>query len=168
MWSKSLINHMYCRTWAKYTGNCSPPKLSNADLDAAHAENRAVEIDILATGELRVKAGADLEQACDSPPKDYSPLGRLGDAAQDLEECALAGSIAPDNPQDLAALDLKAYIFEGPELLHLITQNDLSSADDVDRIAREIAGFLSDHIAQRRITLVALVRRSVPHQIPFG
>src|SRR6516162_1602534 len=108
MWSKSLINHMYCRTWAKYTGNCSPPKLSNADLDAAHAENRAVEIDILAAGELRVKAGADREQACDSPPKDYPPLGWLGDAAQELEKRALAGSVALDDPQYLAALDLEA------------------------------------------------------------
>ena len=36
-----------------------------ADLGAAHAENRAIEIDILAAGELRVKPGADLQEARD-------------------------------------------------------------------------------------------------------
>ena len=33
------------------------------DLGAAHAEDGAVEEDVLAAGQLRVEAGADLEQA---------------------------------------------------------------------------------------------------------
>ena len=37
-----------------------------ADLGAGHAEDRAVEIDVLAAGQLGMKAGADLEQARDA------------------------------------------------------------------------------------------------------
>ena len=37
-----------------------------SDLGAAHAEDGAVEIDVLASGELGMKAGADLEQAGDA------------------------------------------------------------------------------------------------------
>src|ERR1700730_7394181 len=80
------------------------------DLGTRHAEDRAVEIEILAAGEFRVETGADLEQACDTAPQGNPPGGRFGDAAQDLEERALAGSVAPDDPQDLAALDLEADI----------------------------------------------------------
>ena len=36
------------------------------DLRASHAEDRAVEEDVLAAGQLRVKAGADLEQRADA------------------------------------------------------------------------------------------------------
>ena len=38
-----------------------------ADLGAPHAEDRAVEEDVLAAGQLRVEAGADLEQRADAP-----------------------------------------------------------------------------------------------------
>ena len=37
-----------------------------SDLGPRHAEDRAVEEDVLAAGELRVEAGADLEQARDA------------------------------------------------------------------------------------------------------
>ena len=37
-----------------------------SDLGRAHAEDRAVEVDVLAAGELGVKAGADLEQRADA------------------------------------------------------------------------------------------------------
>ena len=36
------------------------------DLGALHAEDRAVEIDVLAAGELGMEAGADLEQRADA------------------------------------------------------------------------------------------------------
>ena len=57
-----------------------------------------------------MKAGADFEQASNTTAKNYAPSGRLGDAAENLEERAFAGSVASDNPQYLAALDLEADI----------------------------------------------------------
>ena len=47
------------------------------DLLALHAEDRAVEIDVLAPGELLVEARADLEQAADATA-DLGPALRSG------------------------------------------------------------------------------------------
>ena len=68
------------------------------DLGPAHAEDRAVEVDVLAAGQLGMKAGADLEQRCrrgrGSP---RSPSRRLGDAREDLQQRALARAVAADD-----------------------------------------------------------------------
>ena len=55
-----------------------------ADLGAGHAEDRAVEINVLAAGQFRVEPGADFQEARHSAAKRYPAVGRLGDAAQDL------------------------------------------------------------------------------------
>ena len=75
--------------------------------------------DVLAAGEFGVKAGADLEQARNPALDCDAPLGRLGDAREDLQQCALAGAVAADDADHLAALDLEAHILERPELLGL-------------------------------------------------
>ena len=50
-----------------------------------------------------MKAGADLEQAGDAAAKIDAAGGRLGDAAEDLEQGGLAGAVAADDAEDLAA-----------------------------------------------------------------
>ena len=62
-----------------------------------------------------MKARADLEEGTDPAPHDDLALGRVGDPGEDLEERALAGTISPDDAEDLAALDLEVDVFEGPE-----------------------------------------------------
>jgi hypothetical protein len=52
----------------------------------------------IAAGQLGVEAGADLEQAADAAEQLDAAAGRLGDARQDLEECALAGPLRPMMP----------------------------------------------------------------------
>ena len=54
------------------------------------------------------KSGADLEHARDAAAKHDAPFGRLGDAAGNLEHGALAGTVAADNADDIALLDLEA------------------------------------------------------------
>ena len=66
------------------------------------------------------------------------PSCRLGDAAQDLEQRALAGTVAADDADDLALLDLEAHILERPELLDLVALNDLAPAQHVGGLARKI------------------------------
>ena len=46
------------------------------DLAPPHPEDRAVQEDVLAPGQLRVEAGADLEQAADAPADLRASLGR--------------------------------------------------------------------------------------------
>ena len=72
-----------------------------------HAQDGAVQLDVLAAGELGVEAGAHLEQAR-HPPSDLDPaLGRLGDVREHLQQRALAGAVAADDAQRLAVLDLE-------------------------------------------------------------
>ena len=66
-------------------------------------------------GQLRVEAGADLEQRAD-PPVDLGPSrAGLGDPRQDLEQRALAGAVAADDAEGLALLDLERHVAQGPE-----------------------------------------------------
>src|SRR5262249_29661749 len=125
------------------------------DFALCHPEDRAVEENVLTAGQLRVKPGADFEQARDTSVQHNPAPGRFSNATQDLEKRALAGSVAPDNAQYLTAIHLETDILERPELLNLITEDHLSPADDIDRIAPEVADPVSNHIAQGRIALIA-------------
>src|SRR5262249_13118101 len=87
------------------------------DLGTRHAEDSAVEKNVLASGELGMKASADLEQAGDAAGDGDAPLARLGDARQDLQECRLASAIAADDAEHLAALNLEAHVLQRPEFL---------------------------------------------------
>src|SRR5213596_2698179 len=61
-----------------------------------HAEQRAVEMHVLAAGQVRMESGADLEQRCDAAADPRLAGGWFGDSAEDLEQRALAGAIAAD------------------------------------------------------------------------
>ena len=87
-----------------------------SDLAAAHAEDRAVEVDVLPAGQLGVEAGADLQQAAD--PARGSRRGRsVGSVIrrEDLQQRALAGAVAADDADHLARLHLEARVLEGPK-----------------------------------------------------
>ena len=64
------------------------------DLVSAHPQNSAVEIDVLAAGELGVKAGADLEQRPHAAVDVRVPGRRLGDSGEDLQQRGLARAVA--------------------------------------------------------------------------
>jgi hypothetical protein len=87
------------------------------DLGLAHTENRAVQVDVLAAGQFRVKARADFQETGDPAPEASIPFGRLGDPAEDLEERALPCPVAANDPDDFAGLDLKGDITQGPKRL---------------------------------------------------
>ncbi len=81
----------------------------------AHAQDGAGEEGVLAAGELRVEAGADLEKATDASV-DFGPAGGgAGDAREDLEQGGFAGAVAADEAEDFAFADVERDVFEGPE-----------------------------------------------------
>ena len=84
------------------------------DLPSAHAQNAAVQVDVFPPGQLRMKAGSDLEQAADPAAERRTARRRLGDPTQDLEQRRLAGSIAADDADDLSGLDLEGDVLECP------------------------------------------------------
>ena len=53
--------------------------------------------------QLRVKAGAHLEQAADAALDAGLARRRLGRSREDREQRGLAGAVRPDDAQDLAA-----------------------------------------------------------------
>ena len=66
-----------------------------------HAEDGAVQIGVLAPGQIGVKAGADLEQRSDAPGDVGEAGGRLGDLRQDLQQRGFAGAVAADDADRL-------------------------------------------------------------------
>ena len=54
-------------------------------------------------------------------------------------------------PSTSPCLNLEAHVLERPEFLDLVALHDLPAADEIDRLARKIARFARDHVAQRRV-----------------
>ena len=71
-----------------------------ADLGARHAEDGAVEIDVLAPGQLGMKAGADLEQAGD-PAAQIATRPSVGSVMRDriLSSVILPAPLRPMMPR---------------------------------------------------------------------
>src|SRR4051812_2856450 len=53
-----------------------------------HAEDLAVEVDVFATGEFRMEAGADFEEAADASKQLHFAGGGFGDAREYFKERA--------------------------------------------------------------------------------
>ena len=76
-----------------------------------------MEIDVLASGEFRMEPGPNLQERSD-PSLDADPSGRLdGDPREDLQQRALAGAIASDDPEHLALLDVEGDVFQGKNVV---------------------------------------------------
>src|SRR5262249_31136684 len=58
----------------------------------------------------------DLEEAAHAAEELDAALRGLGDTRDDLEERGLPRSVAPDDPERLAALDLEGHVAERPEV----------------------------------------------------
>ena len=87
------------------------------DLTAPHAKNRAIEEDVLAPGELGVKAGAHLEQRAHASAQTHLTRGGRCDAREDLEQRALAGAVASDDTDRAPGGDRELDIAQRPEFV---------------------------------------------------
>ena len=85
------------------------------NLAPGHAQHRAVEVDILASGQFGVKTRADFQQRADPPVNVGVAGGRLGDARENFQQRAFARAVATDDAEHFAVLDLERYVFERPE-----------------------------------------------------
>src|SRR5262249_21321117 len=101
------------------------------DLGLGHAENRAIEKDILASSQFRMKTGPHFKQARHPTAKNSPTSRRLGNPAQDLQKRGFSRPIASDDANHLAALDLEAHILQGPEFLDLVTVHDLPATKEI-------------------------------------
>jgi hypothetical protein len=86
-------------------------------LAAGHAQDGAVQEDVLAAGEVGVEARADLEHAGHAPAQQGPALGGRGDARQNLEQGGLARAVLADDAHDLPGGHLEAHVAQGPEMV---------------------------------------------------
>ncbi len=124
------------------------------DLGSPHPENGAVERDVLAPCQFRVKSGADLEQRSDTADDGRVPLRGLGDAREDLQERALARAIAPDDAERLTLVELEGDVVEHPDPL-VVARRDASRAraDGLARSPQAGASAVGDDVANRLVGL---------------
>src|SRR5438876_189711 len=87
------------------------------NLNSRHAEDCAVEEDVFASGQFRVEAGADFEQAGHAASDVDAAFGGFGNSAQDFQQGALSRAVAADYSQDFALFDFEADVAQGPEVL---------------------------------------------------
>ncbi len=75
------------------------------DVGAGKAEDAAVEVDVFAAGKQGVKACAEFEQGCDASADGDAAGGRRGDAGDDFEQRAFAGTVRADEAEGFAGVD---------------------------------------------------------------
>src|SRR5581483_1612557 len=88
-----------------------------------------------------MKSGADLEQARNPSPQDDTASGGFSYSAEYFQQRALPGAVTSDDANDLTLPDLEIDFLEGPKFLDLVALDDISTADQVERLASEIARF---------------------------
>jgi hypothetical protein len=92
-----------------------PVELSH-DLGPTHPQHRAAQEDVLTAGQLGMEAGPELEQAADPPPAAQRADRRARYPREDLQQRALACTVAADHADDVAAHDLEFDSAQRPEL----------------------------------------------------
>ena len=131
---------------------------------------RAVQLDVLAPGEVGMEARAELEQRPDASAGRDRPVGRPDDPGDQPEQRRLAGAVAPDEADGLARRDRDGDVAERPDLLRtrpaardeeLLERVRLARADDEpprDAVDRDLAGA---HLPSYAAT-AASSRRTIP------
>src|SRR5206468_640141 len=122
-------------------------------------QNRAVKENILSPGELSMKTGADFQQTRNSTANVDPATGRFGDPADDFQERRFSGTVAADDADDFACLDLNTESVKSPEFLLAVAvavsgaeRRQRRSNRAFDRVSKSVAIRLSaDDIALRKI-----------------
>src|SRR5262245_17702205 len=90
-----------------------------AELLLAHAEDRAIEEDVLPTGELGMEAGAQLEERGDLAVGLDPALFRAEDVSHALQQLALARAVLADEREGRPFGHVEGHVAQRPELLVL-------------------------------------------------
>ena len=85
------------------------------DLRPAHPEDGAVQIDVLAAGQLGMEPCSDLEQRSDPTGHIRVAACGLGDAREDLQQRGLACAVVPDQADDFALVDRQRDVAQRPQ-----------------------------------------------------
>ena len=118
-----------------------------ADLGLRHAEDGAIEEDVLPTGQFGMEAGANLQQARHAAAEPDPAFGGLGDSRQDLEQRRLASAVAADDPHHIPPRDFEIDSLQRPELLRRFGGRRFS-AGTTSQTCRQTVDPVGDRFAQ--------------------
>src|SRR5258708_24410299 len=86
------------------------------NLGTAHPQDRPIQINVFASREFRVKAGADFKQAGHATSNTDPAFRWFRDPAQNLQQGRFTCAISPDDADHLPLLNFKRQVFESPEV----------------------------------------------------
>ncbi|AHF94851.1 hypothetical protein OPIT5_28465 [Opitutaceae bacterium TAV5] len=135
------------------------------NLCSRHTEDGAIEEDVFPPSEFGMETGADLQERRHSPAQGDTAFGRFGDAGENLEQGAFPCSVAADDTEHLATLDLEGNVLQRPEFLDLVTLDDLASTHHIEGLAGEVFPVADKGVAQG---VVAFPRPLVTDQVALG
>ena len=81
----------------------------------AHAQDGAVQENILPSCEFWMKAGAYFKQTGKPATNDHLTARRTGNPRQNFEQGAFACAVAPDYADHVALIDVETNVLQGPE-----------------------------------------------------
>ena len=114
-----------------------------------------VEDDVLAGGQLVVEADAELDERRQAAGDPDRPAVGPVDARQQLQQGALAGAVAADDPEELALVDLEGDAVERVQLAVLAGREGMHRAlfEGVDALGRDPEGLVEilDLDRERRV-----------------
>ena len=105
------------------------------------AEESAVEVDVLARGELEVKTRAKLDQGRDVSADDALTLAGFEHTGDDLEHGRLARTVGANQADDLAGLHLEGDVLECAEL-----GEEQLVLHQLDEVLLEVIELLGRHV----------------------
>jgi len=85
------------------------------DVGAREPEDRSVQVDVLAAGQLGVEPGAELEQGGDPAVADDRPVRGAQDPGDALQQGRLPRPVGTEEADGLAGRDLQVDVALGPE-----------------------------------------------------
>src|SRR6516225_1517349 len=106
-----------------------------------------------------MKPGSYLEQARRSSVQRDASLGWIGDAAENLEQRALASAVAADDTENVPLLNVEIHIAQCPERFHLVTLDDPLTTGGVDQLPCKITRFSRQHFTESRALQQAMSDR---------
>ena len=89
----------------------------SAKLATGQPEERPVDPDVVARGELGVEPDPELDERRESSVDTDEPCVLAVDAGEDLEQRALAAAVRPDDAEELASHDREADVVESDLVL---------------------------------------------------
>ena len=84
-------------------------------LPAAEAEHDRVDHHVVAGGQLRVEADAQLDERREAPVDAQLAGVDVVDPGEALQQRALAAAVAADDAEELARRDVDADVLDGPQ-----------------------------------------------------